>query len=1183
MKQIRFNRNKLALGVAAAFAISVFSDGVFADADKMDLNIKKQNAGKALMSLGEQAGVEILLTREVGSHVELSALQGQYSLKDALDVLLKNSGLVYEFISDDTVLVKEAESEDGRKGQLQEKEVEEIVVTGSHLVKDPGKLSKQMSVFSREDIERSGMTRLDEFLRRLPQNVNAPTNVGGGFVSDGYGNRDFGLGSNVFAGSGINLRGLGSQYTLVLIDGRRPASGGQFGAITDISNIPIDRVERIEILFDGAASVYGADAIGGVVNIITNRKYDGTNVNLTYSDTTDGGGKRYNFSLGHTFFWESGSLTGTFGYQTQDDIDGAARDLELVEARAFSNNPSLPGTVAGRPPYGSSKHTAVMWVKDVDGDGRYDTESQNERISGGVTAGATDWWGGTTTVSINREAPSVYSYLTLDDPSVLTNLQASLPQDNGYTPVRILQLPESSGQPLSLYDIDLTDYDASVEGREGIVTESAYAPRSGQSLSPEDNTYTVGLTLDQELSEDLTLAVSANYSTTEKRNNTRGSGDEFTVLGTSLTNPFGLDMNYSWANEFPQQYQESQIDSYSLTGSLNWDVNDKWDVVFGWGVSKADQGSDSFNELIRNSYSGGVVTLYNLLNGYYLDETYSQVPIEGVVFHDPYLGFDSAEELVAAVVNPKIHTENNSFSRDMDINIRGVVAELPGGDLRTNFTLSHQRKRNEIFNDNSTYQTAGDEVLGNIGDAPLYNKEVYDVKYGGSANAVGFEVAAPLVGTDNAKPFIQGFLVSASARFEDYSNTDDNGELWSLGFNWQLVDDFAIRLNRDHGVKVPDSVRSALGIESKNNGRMQIYADDTQQQQLGWQSIMMITGGSDQLSPEINDNIKLGFIYTPSFMDGLTMEVSFTDMEAKDRLAPPGLASYVTPDQLQSLATMPQAGLFYATEEIIAKYQAMADAGKYYGPLPTLTDPRNGGNPTLIRDGRLFNVGSLKQQQADFQLRYNFSSDWGEWFVTWRHQYLHKQAYLQSDFCSNGDCFSSVGQAFGGQTDKYNEFVDIVETLDDRDFDISNQIYQAVPKHSTSFDVFWQYRGLGVNLRTDYRSDTSRIRRDFGYQDVNGDGITDENLREITTSPTRSLDMTLSYDFSGDLFDAPKWLESTRISLTVDDVWRREQEVTQKFIQQIFEPPASQKFVRPNGYALEPRGRAFSLSISSSF
>ena len=116
-------------------------------------------------------------------------------------------------------------------------------------------------------IRASGELTLARVLRQLPQNVNG--------TNETYGSELNGS-NNVTGASTVNLRGLGSESTLILVDGRRVGYSGLLGGVTDISSIPLSMVDRIEILLDGASAVYGSDAVGGVVNIITRKDYSGS-------------------------------------------------------------------------------------------------------------------------------------------------------------------------------------------------------------------------------------------------------------------------------------------------------------------------------------------------------------------------------------------------------------------------------------------------------------------------------------------------------------------------------------------------------------------------------------------------------------------------------------------------------------------------------------------------------------------------------------------------------------------------------------------------------------------------------------------------------------------------------------------------------------------------------------------
>ena len=153
--------------------------------------------------------------------------------------------------------------------------IEEVVVTGSRIRRDAVNQPTAILELDRDELDRTGLTNLGEALQNLPIAGSAPNsqfNVPGnsGFPQDG---------SGIGAGSvQLSLRNLGANRTLVLVDGRRWVAGASASGVpgtVDLNSVPDNAIERIEILQDGASAVYGSDAIGGVVNIVTDREFTG--------------------------------------------------------------------------------------------------------------------------------------------------------------------------------------------------------------------------------------------------------------------------------------------------------------------------------------------------------------------------------------------------------------------------------------------------------------------------------------------------------------------------------------------------------------------------------------------------------------------------------------------------------------------------------------------------------------------------------------------------------------------------------------------------------------------------------------------------------------------------------------------------------------------------------------------
>jgi len=176
-------------------------------------------------------------------------------------------------------LAQEIDPEDDDEG------VEEITVTGSRIKRTEFNSAAPVSIITTERSQLAGLLEAGDILQNSTvasgQQIN---DTFSGFVTDG------GPGANT-----ISLRGLGAQRTLVLVNGKRWGNSGVRGSTNsvDLTAIPTSIVARYEILKDGASSVYGADAVAGVINVITKERVDGLQLNVQSRLTEDGGGEGY--------------------------------------------------------------------------------------------------------------------------------------------------------------------------------------------------------------------------------------------------------------------------------------------------------------------------------------------------------------------------------------------------------------------------------------------------------------------------------------------------------------------------------------------------------------------------------------------------------------------------------------------------------------------------------------------------------------------------------------------------------------------------------------------------------------------------------------------------------------------------------------------------------------------------
>lgn len=220
-----------------------------------------------------------------------------------------------------------AQSTDGETGANETT----IVVTGSRIRHDPLDQTQPVTFVDGEDIARTGLSSVGDVLQRLPSSggaLNSKFNNSGNF-----GNPPDGGG--VGAGSAeIDLRYLTSRRTLVLVDGLRWVNGAAASGIpgsTDLNSIPEGMIDRVEVLLDGASPIYGSDAIGGVVNIITKKDWAGFSASAQYGKYRQGDGATQNYALtwGTKNSGSGTSLVVGLNYVKQDPVSSADRSISL--------------------------------------------------------------------------------------------------------------------------------------------------------------------------------------------------------------------------------------------------------------------------------------------------------------------------------------------------------------------------------------------------------------------------------------------------------------------------------------------------------------------------------------------------------------------------------------------------------------------------------------------------------------------------------------------------------------------------------------------------------------------------------------------------------------------------------------------------------------------------------------
>lgn len=317
--------------LAATFAL-VFAVHA-AEPGKKSFNIPTDDAEHSLKKFSAQSGLEVLFVTETAANVKTSAVQGDFTVREAIDRMLQGTNLVaaqdektgaLRILPNGPNAPRAAQmvTKSDRPNQNAEIEastvrLEQVEVTGSRIRTLLGEQTAQpMLTITGREIERYGVSSLGDLFRYIPQVSSFES--GQLVESPGLiGSQSADVGSTRVSAT---LRGAPVGGTLLLINGRRAPKNGQGGSSLsgagayDLSGIPLAAIERIDVLLDGASAVYGADAVGGVINVILKKNYRGSEIRLSYENTfdKDAGVKTASFTHGFAFGKLSGLLTASW-------------------------------------------------------------------------------------------------------------------------------------------------------------------------------------------------------------------------------------------------------------------------------------------------------------------------------------------------------------------------------------------------------------------------------------------------------------------------------------------------------------------------------------------------------------------------------------------------------------------------------------------------------------------------------------------------------------------------------------------------------------------------------------------------------------------------------------------------------------------------------------------------------
>ena len=768
--------------------------------------------------------------------------------------------------------------------------MEQQIVTGSYLVNNTFNSAAPIDVLIADDAKLEGIADVGELLQSAtvasgsPQVTSASTTE---FVQEG------GIGANT-----ISLRGLGAQRTLVLLNGRRAGPAGTRGQVSafDLNAIPLTAVERIEILKDGASSIYGSDAIAGVVNIITKKERDGGTIDAFIGQPTESGGEQNRLSVtwGKTF--DRASFSVTADYNKQFELARGDRDYfqcaeyyifdEQTGERADPVDPRTGSFVCDDLPWGH------LWTYD------YAYIYGESNLPLGLTLLQYDYDG---------DLAQYIDPLELDPQNPLW---ASAPP--GWFPV-------------------------SYNRESDAVTNSDHPFQDQQSLIPKNESTTLFLEGEFEFKDDLTGYAEVLFNRRETYINDyrqfwsyQYSADWPAIWSYYIGWPFGPNPGDEPINTLAPEFTGMQW--YSPTAIT--DHADRWvDVEYQRYLAglEGTLGDYFWNLSGQYSKSEGEYT-----NAYIRDDAiqasnqvFSDFGITGFSYYDQVIiqGADSYDPSCAAIAGgPTLPNSGltcldipwfdpNFLAGDISPEMRDYLFDFSTG--KTDYT---QWSIDGVISGDLVELPAG-RMTGAAGFLYQYD-EIKDVP--GEAfqqpNAWGSPTAGVTEGDQTTKalfvetnipilaekPFIQALDLNVSARHTNV-DTYGNGQTFKLGVNWAINDQFRVRATRGTSFRTPALYELYLAeqlgflraarIDPCGRWEDGLDAGTTSAEVAancaadgidgdfsgGSTSVDVISAGASNLEAETSVAKTIGLVWTPEFAD-LSVSVDYFSFFVEDEI-----------------------------------------------------------------------------------------------------------------------------------------------------------------------------------------------------------------------------------------------------------------------------------------------------------
>jgi iron complex outermembrane receptor protein len=720
-----------------------------------------------------------------------------------------------------------------------------VVVVGTRIRKAEAELGSPVTLLTRDDLEATGRATLGEALQQLSASgsaINTQKNASGnqGAPPDGGG---------IGAGSvQVDLRHLEAKRVLVLLDGRRwvyESSASGVGGATDFNTIPLAIVESVEILEDGASAIYGSDAIAGVINVITRKRFDGIESHTAIGgyEAGDGHTERAELTLGAGDERLSGMLTLSFA--EQESVRSSNRSISSLPVPFTGNTRGSPVNPQGAFAFVTPLTTAAPCAPlDRNGDGRPDASLCQ------ITSA----------------------------PNSALGANGAVPFPEGYKP--LTPADHFNAQP---FNLALTPNE-----RRSVHAAARYA------LTEQVELFARALYNQRESSNEAGPSPIVIGPEAPGQN----LADRVGVSRLNPFNPFGIDL-VPGVNLFalgrrpleagPRIFEQDVETEYLAAGAEGgFGALDRY---FAWDVAYVTTRTDA-EQVFRNSFNVRRIEQA-------LGNPQSCATIAGCVPLNLFggQGPDGAGTITPAMlgwIRQDFHDASRQELDQLLLNLTGDALALPAGPLA--FATGLEWRRHEGAYEPDSARVRG-EVMDLAATQPIYGD--YEV---GEAFA---EFDAPLL---RDARFAHSLDLTAALRYSDYDGFDAQ-TTGKLGLRWRPSASWLVRGTYSEGFRAPfigelfsvsqfgaPIVDRCSNFNASNNPELiascTALGVPASYRQLGFQ-VFTTTGGNPELEPETAESYVLGVVFSPAFAeesslaDTLDIELNVYEHTIDDAIVAP--------------------------------------------------------------------------------------------------------------------------------------------------------------------------------------------------------------------------------------------------------------------------------------------------------